>query len=109
MSNRTPATEQEKQAVYYLKRCGFAPAGWDKRFVRQLPEDALTEKERPQVWRLFIRYRRQIERSMRQGCETPKQYNEATARFDTLMHYAAIHAAPDFRRLAAGGNGIATK
>ena len=109
MTTRTPATEQEKQAVQYLKRCRFAPAGWDKRFVRQLQADGLTENERSQVWRLFIRYRRQIEREMRKHCLTPNQFNEAIERFDTLMHYSAIHAAPDFRRLAAGGKAMATK
>lgn len=78
---RTPCTPDELIAVTALKHCGFAPASWDKRFVRQLSELGLTDKERPQVWRLFIRYRRQI-------CHVRKA---------ELLALAGTLAAPDFR------------
>lgn len=54
-------TEMEKEAVSCLSQVRFLPASWDKRFARSLSgSDTLTEKEAPQVWRLFKRYRRQI-------------------------------------------------
>ncbi len=48
-------------AVACLKaQVNFPPAQWDKRFVRELRDTELTEKQAAQVWRLFHRYRRQI-------------------------------------------------
>lgn len=100
MTARTATTDDEKQAVNLLRRCGFAPASWDKRFVGQLSDAELSEKERPQVWRLFIRYRRQIQAALVTSANRQTRLEQAT-RFQTLLHHAAIHAAPDFRRQAA--------
>ena len=38
----------------------FPVAHWDKRFMRELP-DEITEKQAAQVWRIFKTYRRQIQ------------------------------------------------
>lgn len=54
-------TPEEAAAVECLrKQVNFPPAQWDKRFVRELRDTELTEKQAAQVWRLFHRYRRQI-------------------------------------------------
>lgn len=37
----------------------FPVGHWDKRFMRELPEE-ITEKQAAQVWRIFRTYRRQI-------------------------------------------------
>lgn len=57
--NRTPLTPDEQTAV-----------------------KGLTDKERPQVWRLFIRYRRQINVKGK----------------SKLLEFALNHSAPDFRK-----------
>lgn len=100
MTERTPTTANEKQAVLMLKGCRFAPASWDKRFVGQLNTEALTVKERPQVWRLFIRYRRQIQGMMVYSLKRNER-QEQIGKFQTLLHEAAALAAPDFRKQAA--------
>lgn len=100
MTERTATTANEKQAVTMLKGCRFAPATWDKRFVGQLDAEALTVKERPQVWRLFIRYRRQIQ-PMIVGSHKRAERQQQIARFQALLHEAAMLAAPDLRRVAA--------
>lgn len=54
-------TDDERVAAKAIGGCTMTPASWDKRFSRFISEmDTITEKEAPQVWRLFIRYRRQI-------------------------------------------------
>jgi len=82
---RTPLSAEEMIAVAALKFCTFPVASWDKRFVGQLTAQGLSEKERPQVWRLFIRYRRQI------NCARKKE----------LLKLAESLAAQDFRKLEA--------
>lgn len=86
-------TSEEILAVAMLKLCRFAPASWDKRFVRDIDSDRLTEKQKPQVWRLFVRYRRQIQPHF---C-TRVNYGVS---FETMMETAQRLAAPDFRKLA---------
>jgi hypothetical protein len=79
-------TEFELEAVKCLQHCTFPVASFDKRFVRGLSGlETITEKEAPQVWRLFVRYRRQI--------STP---NKAA-----LLQMAEELSAPDFRKQAA--------
>ena len=64
MSQRTPATDKEQEAIRQIKRVRFAPS-WDSAFVRQLADKELTDKERPQLWRMVLKYRRQIGYMMR--------------------------------------------
>lgn len=83
---RREMTEDEKIAVQCLKNhVTYTPGSWDKRFVGNLLASTITDKEAPQVWRLFHRYRRQI----RHIC---KAY---------LLTVAAKLAAPDLRKQAA--------
>ena len=86
MKERIPLTTEETIALNALHGCTFPVASWDKRFVRSLSGmTGLTDKERPQIWRLFIRYRRQI------SCERKAE----------LLRLAETLAAPDLRKLAA--------
>lgn len=87
-TTRTPCTDDEKTAVEALARVSYPAASWDKRFSRQLSSSGLTEKERPQVWRLFIKYRRQI------NCPRKAE----------LLKLAETLAAPDFRKQQAAAN-----
>lgn len=57
---RSPYTPEEQIAAAALKCVTFPVASWDKRFAASLSPAGLTDRERPQLWRLFIRYRRQI-------------------------------------------------
>ena len=89
---RTPTTPDEALAVRAIKSARMIPASWEKRFTAQLSPDFLSEKERPQLWRLFQKYRRQIAGANLQGVMmTPE-------RMTPLLSYAATHAAPDFRK-----------
>lgn len=85
MTTRTPTSPEERIAVEALGRCAMIPGSWDKRFNRQLSPDQLSDKERPQVWRMFIKYRRQI----------------AHPRKAELLELAARLSAPDFRKQQA--------
>ena len=85
---RTPCTDDEKTAVEALARVSYPVASWDKRFSRQLSPAGLTEKERPQVWRLFVKYRRQI------NCPRKAE----------LLKVAETLAAPDFRKQQVAAN-----
>lgn len=85
MTARRPATVEEQVAIKALKYVSMLPGSWDKRFAQSLPPDTLTDKEAPQLWRMFIRYRKQI------VCE----------RKDELLGIAEQLAAPDFRKQKA--------
>ena len=87
MQPRRPCTVPEHIAIKALQtQVRFLPASWDKRFARDLSIDAgVTDKEVAQLWRIFIKYRRQI------SCERKAQ----------LLEIAAENAAPDFRKLNA--------
>lgn len=67
------------------------PVGcWDKRFRRDvlfpaLDSGELGDKAAPQLWRILIRYRRQVDHPRRAE----------------LLRYALDHAAPDFRKQQA--------
>lgn len=51
----------ELEAVKCLQSVRFPVCSWDKRFSRSMAGmTTITEKEAPQVWRLFVKYRRQI-------------------------------------------------
>jgi hypothetical protein len=57
---RRPMTADEAEMVKAIRRCvTFSVGHWDKKFMRQLPEE-ITEKQAVQVWRIFRTYRRQI-------------------------------------------------
>ena len=78
--SRRPMTADESLAYHAM--CGhvrFPAASWDKRFFNQLRENAISDKEAPQLWRLFIRYRRQIG-------------------YPRLLKIAESLSAPDFRK-----------
>lgn len=85
MSLKTPLTPDEVVVIAALRRVRYPAASWDKRFANQLSDDGLTEKQRPQVWRLFIRYRRQI------NCPDKAR----------ILAMAEKLAAPDFRKQQA--------
>lgn len=58
---RRPMTADEEEMVKAICRCVTFPTGhWDKRFMRDLLADEITDKQAVQVWRIFRRYRRQI-------------------------------------------------
>lgn len=58
---RRPMTADEADMVKAIRRCVTFPTGhWDKRFMRDLLADEITDKQAVQVWRIFRRYRRQI-------------------------------------------------
>lgn len=86
MKERRPRTPEEIKAIELMARVSYPCASWDKRFMRHLSEiDGITEKEAPQLWRLFVKYRRQINLSDR----------------GDLLTYANIQAAPDLRKIEA--------
>lgn len=87
---KLPITDNEREAIKALQQVRFLPASWDKRFNRDVLSVALEtgmlgEKSVPQVWRLFIRYRRQI----------------SCPRKSELLALAQQRSAPDFRKVNA--------
>lgn len=79
-------TPSEVEMVNCLQRVTYPAASWDKRFTRSMAgASGITEKESPQVWRLFKKYRRQI--------STPYK--------GVLLQMAEELAAPDFRKKSA--------
>lgn len=86
MKERRPRTPDEAQAVRQMACVSYPVGSWDKRFMRHLSSvETITENEAPQLWRLFIRYRRQMN-------------FPAKAR---LLSLAETVAAPDLRKLEA--------
>lgn len=78
-------TPEELQAVERMHCVTFPAASWDKRFMRSMfGSETITEKEAAQLWRLFIRYRRQM--------NFPDKAR--------LLMHAETLAAPDLRKLA---------
>lgn len=85
-TNRRPRTDDENVAISQMACVRFPVGSWDKRFYRSISSvDTITEKEAAQLWRLFIRYRKQV-RSPDKG---------------RLLALAEKLAAPDFRKLEA--------
>ena len=84
---RRPMTSCEAEAVQCLQRVTYPSGSWDKRFARSFgtSQTTITDKEMAQVWRLFKRYRNQI--------NTPHKVN--------LLMMAEELAAPDLRKQAA--------
>lgn len=87
-----PLTDNERQAIKALQRVTFSVGSWDKRFARDvlfpaLDTGVLGEKSVPQLWRLFIRYRRQLNLTHEERCR--------------LMELAEKWSAPDFRKVNA--------
>lgn len=79
-------TPDEMQAVERMNVVTYPVASWDKRFMRSLSEaETISDKESAQLWRLFIKYRRQM--------SFPDKAR--------LLEIARRLAAPDFRKLAA--------
>lgn len=95
MTQRTPTTPEEKTAVLALQVVRMMPASWEKRFRSQLNPEQLSEKERPQVWRLFKKYRRQIH-----GREVNGQ-TLLGAPWQNLLDMADRLSAPDYRKMNA--------
>lgn len=83
---RRQVTADERIAIQCLGTVSYPVASWDKRFARSMAGmETITEKEAPQVWRLFIRYRRQF-------------FHPEKAR---LLALAEKLSAPDLRKQAA--------
>lgn len=79
-------TPDEMQAVDRMGVVTYPVASWDKRFMRNLSGgEMISDKESAQLWRLFIKYRRQF--------SFPDKAR--------LMAFAQVHAAPDLRKIAA--------
>jgi len=58
---RYAITTRQVEALQALSRCRFAPASYDKRFVRYLKSATeLTERQGEELARLAHRYRRQL-------------------------------------------------
>jgi hypothetical protein len=54
-------TPDEMQAVERMHCVRYLPASWEKRFMRDLSSgETITEAQAPQLWRLFVRYRKQL-------------------------------------------------
>jgi hypothetical protein len=92
-SPKRPVTADEMIALAAIARVGMSCGSWDKRFARDTLSTAretgmIGEKSAPQLWRLFIRYRRQI------GCPRKAE----------LLKIAERLAAPDFRKQRAAAN-----
>lgn len=86
MTQRRDQTPDEALALQCLLGLTLPVASWDKRFIASMrPLSTITDKEAPQLWRLFHRYRRQIN-------------HPEKAR---LLALAATLAAPDLRKLNA--------
>lgn len=80
-------THDEMQAVDRMGPVTYPVASWDKRFMRSISSgEMISEKESAQLWRLFIKYRRQTGNFP----DKPR-----------LLAFAQEHSAVDFRKLKA--------
>lgn len=83
MTVRRPRTPDEELAIEQMRVVRFPVASWDKRFFRDLDSQSdISMNQAPQLWRLFIRYRRQM--------EFPAK--------ERLLALAKELSAPDFRK-----------
>lgn len=79
-------TPDEMQVVERMACVTFPVASWDKRFYRNVSSgEMISEKEASQLWRIFIKYRRQM--------NFPDK--------ERLLRFAEEHAALDFRKVNA--------
>ncbi len=93
VSIKRPITDDEVYAIQLLASVTYPVASFDKRFNRDVLQPArntkqLSDKAIAQMWRLFIRYRRQIH----------------TIDMPHMMKIAEEKAAPDFRKQQAAAN-----
>ncbi len=84
---RRAVTPDEDAAIRCLgEQVGYSPGTWDKKFAGEIygrrGSGMISEKEAAQVWRMFRRYRRQI------------QHVEK----ERLLEVAALHAATEARK-----------
>ena len=91
-SPKHPLTDNERAAIEAMRGVRFLPASFEKRFARDVLFPALEtrmlgEKSVPQLWRLFIRYRRQLTCSAQEKAR--------------LLALAEKWSAPDFRKQQA--------
>lgn len=88
-STKRPLSSDEAEAIAMLRGVTFTPASWDKRFAAHLQDCSavgmIGEKAAPQLWRIFIRYRRQT--------HGPRKAE--------LLAMASQLSAPDLRKVAA--------
>lgn len=94
-SPKRPLTLDELSAIEALGSVRFPVASWDKRFYRDALCHAqhtgeIGEKSAPQLWRIFIRYRRQLALS-------PTDRHR-------LLKVAEALSAPDFRKVNAAAS-----
>jgi hypothetical protein len=83
---RRMMTPDEMQAIERMHGVAYPVASWDKRFMRRLSScETISDKEAAQLWRVFIRYRRQM--------SFPGQAE--------LLRMAEGLAAPDLRKVEA--------
>lgn len=93
-STHRDMTDDERSAAAMLKGVSFPMLSYDNRMGKSFWQrvDAgspkITERETPQLWRIFHRYRRQIH-------SHPGGWQE----FKRLVNYARDHSAPQFNRL----------
>lgn len=77
-------TPDEMQAVERMACVTYPVASWDKRFMRSISSgEMISDNEAAQLWRVFIKYRRQM--------DFPDK--------ERLLRFAEEHAAIDFRKL----------
>lgn len=94
-SPKHPLTDDERAAIRGLIGVTFPVASWDKRFFRDVLHPALEagmigERSAPQLWRIFIRYRRQVR------IPNPE--------YSRLLKVASELSAPDYRKQQAALN-----
>lgn len=83
---RRPITNDERLVLNGMTWVTFPAASWDKRFFRGLfCSKTISEKEAAQLWRIFIKYRRQV-----RGSDKVR-----------LLELAKTKAAPNFRKQQA--------
>lgn len=81
-----PRTPDEELAISQMQCVSFPVGSWDKRFFRALSSgNEITDKQAPQLWRLFIRYRRQL-------------WRMETSELKRLLKLAEKLSAPDLRK-----------
>lgn len=91
-SPKRPMTPEEIEAIGFLKGVTYPTASFDKRFAATLHRYAamtppmIGEKMAPQMWRLFIRYRRQY-----------REKDPSGVRRIPLFRIAEQLTAPEFR------------
>jgi hypothetical protein len=86
VTQRRLMTPDEMQIVKRMHCVTFQVASWDKRFFRSVSSgEMISEKEAAQLWRIFIRYRRQM--------NFPDKAR--------LLQVAEKLSAPDLRKLEA--------